>query len=645
MKNLILIFLLTFTILSSQSYRTHYATQVHLSSNPEDGFEYIIVAPTGLTSSYTFSLPPTLGTNGEILMSLGDGSYTWTNPSVTNATPGGANSNIQFKLSDSFEGSNDLTWNNSSNKLHIGTLNGNFGVNVNGIAMSGYNGRSGSLNLHTGHAAGYKINFKPSSNMTSSATFTLPANDGTVGQFLITDGQGNLSWTSAAVGGNFDCIGQGTGGGSGNSATGDDSFIGGGNGNSINSTDNNSFIGGGSQNSITGSSDQAAIVVGENNEIGDNSDNSLIGAGSNNTILDGSINTVIGAGRYNTIAEDADNSVIGSGEYNWLGEKNSVIAVGHSNTISYDAEDDVIGAGAYNFLNYSQQCGIWTGYYNKIEGPNPPSSPWPNYSVIFAGANNRISEDYDFIGAGSNNYIDKDYSAIAGGYGNAIKEENSSVLGGYSNTVTGEYSMAFGYQSEADADYTVAIGRRAVADNSGAFVLADNTDAELNSSSTNRMEMRFKGGYRFYTNTALTTGMLLNSGESSWSGVSDRNSKSNILNLNYSEFFEKISELEISSWAYSFSENKGKRNYGPMAQDFYRLFGKDDLGEFGSEVEIIANHITNVGFASLKGLINEYENNQEKIKELEEKQSELLKELKDLKKEFITISYEIGEKK
>lgn len=101
--------------------------------------------------------------------------------------------------------------------------------------------------------------------------------------------------------------------------------------------------------------------------------------------------------------------------------------------------------------------------------------------------------------------------------------------------------MAFGYQAEATEDYTLAIGRRAVADNQGAFVFADNTDAELNSSANNRMEMRFSGGYRIFTKTAQTTGVTLAAGDNSWSSVSDMNVKSNILNLDYSNIFKKIS--------------------------------------------------------------------------------------------------------
>lgn len=639
----IMILLLSYS-LNSQAYRSTYATTIHLSSDPTSGFEYIIVAPTGLTNSYTFSLPATIGNQGEILMSLGDGSYTWTDPTVTSSTPGGANTNIQFSSDNSFAGSNNLTWNNSTNRLFVNTTSGIFNLNVKDWAVAGTNGITGGLNLHTGHASNYYFRFTPNSAMTESATLTLPQSDGVSGQFLVTDGTGNLYWTSAAVGGNFDCIGQGTGGGSGNTASSNDSFVGGGSGNSVNSGSDGGVIGGGSSNEITGSSDNSAIVVGSSNEITGSSDQSVIGAGSNNTI-DENDYSAIGAGRFNTIGDEGDNSLIGAGEFNYIGSQYCAIPAGYSNTISQDAEDNIIGAGANNFINYGQQNGIMSGSNNTIASPNAPSSPFPNYSGIGGGSYNAIHEDSDFIGGGSYNYIDADYSGIGGGYGNSVEDQYSAVLGGYSNTVTGEYSMAFGYQSEADADYTVAIGRRAVADNQGAFVFTDNTDQELNSSANNRMEMRFTGGYRFFTNTGLTTGMTLAPGDNSWAAVSDKNLKNNILKLEYQSIFEKISYLKITSWVYKFVEDKSKRNYSPMAQDFYKLFGKDKFGEFGSEVEIISNHITNIGFAGLKGFINEYEQTNVKLNELSIEQEKILEELMILEKEITTLEKKVGGRK
>lgn len=643
MIKLLLFLMFGVSLTFGQTYRNQYASKIHLTSDPTSGFEYVIVAPTGLATSYTFSLPPSIGNAGEVLTSLGNGSYTWTNPSLTSATPGGANTNIQFSLSNAFAGSNNFTWNNSTNKMYVNTTSGNFDINVKNWAGAGVDGKSGTLRLHTGHASGYAFTFRPNSAMTTSATFTLPSTYGTSGQFLVTDGAGNLYWTSAAVGGNFNCTGQGTGGGSGNSANVDDAFVGGGTGNSVTDGAEQSFIGGGSSNEISNDSEESAIITGTSNVISGDFYHSVIVGGSNNSITGESNNSTIGAGRYNTINinEDDDDgeSFIGAGEYNYIKSIRSAIPAGYSNTISIDAEYNIIGSGENNFTQYGESNGIVTGKNNQIYGTSGNNA---NYSVISGGLYNLIKEDYGFIGGGSYNSVISTYSSVGGGSQNYVSGQYSAVLGGYSNTVTGDYSMAFGYQSQATADYTIALGRRAVSDNQGAVIFADNTDAELNSSANNRMEMRFTGGYRFYTNTGLTTGMTLDPGANSWAAVSDRNLKNNIIKLDYNNVLDKIEDLEIFSWVYDFIEDKTKRNYSPMAQDFYKLFGNDELGHFGSDTEIISDHIMNIGLASLKGLVQKYEKSNERLSNLEAEQSEILNELYQLEAEIQSIQNRLG---
>ncbi len=642
MIKLILLFMLGTSLMFGQVYKNQYASKIHLTSDPTSGFEYLIVAPTGLASSYTFTLPPSIGNTGEVLTSLGNGSYTWTNPSLHSATPGGSNTNIQFSSGGNFSGSNNFTWSNSTGKLFLNTSSGNFDINVKNWMMSGLNGKSGALRLHTGHASGYAFNFRPNSAMTTSATFTFPSTYGSAGQFLVTDGAGNLYWTSAAIGGDFDCIGQGTGGGTGNTATSDDSFVGGGSGNSVGGDSENGFIGGGSSNAISDESEGGAIITGTSNQITGESENSVIVAGASNIIKNESQNSSIGAGRFNQIDIDDDDdgeSFIGAGEYNYIKSIRCVIPAGYSNTISNNADENIIGSGENNFIQYAKNNGIVTGKNNRITGSGGNST---DYASIAGGENNKILSDYGFIGGGANNQVSNEYSSVAGGEYNYVSGKYSAILGGASNTVSGDYSMAFGYQSQASSNYTVAIGRRAVADNQGAFVFADNTDAELNSSADNRMEMRFSGGYRFFTNTGLTTGMKLDPGANSWAAVSDKNVKSNILNLDYNSILNKISDLIICSWAYKSNDDMSIRNYVPMAQDFYKLFGNDKLGHFGTDKTIVTNHITNIGLASLKGLVNKYENGNKKISELEKEQTEILNKLNELENEILLLQNRVG---
>ncbi len=58
----------------------------------------------------------------------------------------------------------------------------------------------------------------------------------------------------------------------------------------------------------------------------------------------------------------------------------------------------------------------------------------------------------------------------------------------------------------------------------------------------------------------------------SWENSSDRNLKENFTPLNADEILQKISQLEITQWNYK-TEADSVRHIGPVAQDFYGVFG------------------------------------------------------------------------
>ena len=86
-----------------------------------------------------------------------------------------------------------------------------------------------------------------------------------------------------------------------------------------------------------------------------------------------------------------------------------------------------------------------------------------------------------------------------------------------------------------------------------------------------------------------------------------------------------------------FAPEKDERNYGPTAQNFYNLFGKDKKGEFGSGKKIIEMHLTSVGMAALKGYIAEIEKADEKLNDVSNEQKEILNEIEKLEKEVIEL--------
>jgi hypothetical protein len=116
-------------------------------------------------------------------------------------------------------------------------------------------------------------------------------------------------------------------------------------------------------------------------------------------------------------------------------------------------------------------------------------------------------------------------------------------------------------------------------------------------------------------------GVEVTSGSGTWSSISDKNLKTNIEALNYSDILEKVKKLDVSKWSYitqTAKENKEYQNdiyhIGPMAQDFYSIFG---LGE--KETSINELDVTGVNTCAIKALI-----------EMAEKQSA---EIEALKKE------------
>lgn len=80
-----------------------------------------------------------------------------------------------------------------------------------GLVQIGVGGTDGSLKLYSEQGAtDYTVVFTPHAAMTQNVTYTLPADDGTVGQVLQSDGAGALTWASAAVDTNANTICAGT---------------------------------------------------------------------------------------------------------------------------------------------------------------------------------------------------------------------------------------------------------------------------------------------------------------------------------------------------------------------------------------------------------------------------------------------------
>jgi len=632
MKKIILLILLIPGIILSQTYRDIYTNGINMISEDNPSHNVIWVSPT-INTTVTFTLPPNFGQAGYAMTSLGDGSLTWTDVSSVLSGAAGSSGQIQFNNSGVFGASANLFWDSENGRLGIGTSSPQTSVHVNTSMGIGLNGNGGAISLYSEQGAtDYEYYIKAPANLSNSITFTWPSNFTAADQILMTNGNGELAWSTSWAGTNGDCVGQGlepnnTGT---NDASGGDAFVGGGTGNEADG--NNSFIGGGVDNSVSG--DNSSVLSGRYNEVGDGADFSFIGGGQNNT-LNGSY-SVIFSGEDNSIGSQAISSGVGAGRNNTVNSSYSFIAGGENNTINVNSNYSFIGAGTGNSISSNApHSGILAGDGNNI-------GSGASYSVIGAGLNNQITGNHSFIGSGTGNQITGNYSSIIAGENNTISGNYSFIAGGTTNTASGNYTMVIGRNATASGNYSVAMGRRSQATHNGSFVISDGNDNTLSSSVANQLSMRFTGEYSFFTNQNANVGARLNGGTSAWTTISDKNVKNNILELNPKIILEKLNKLQIFSWNYK-GFDSGIRNYGPMAQEFFELFGNDGLGQIGTDKTVSSYDLSALGIIGIQTLKENLTNNKIKISELEYKNQVYKEKLEKLNQIKIKLENQIKE--
>jgi hypothetical protein len=213
------------------------------------------------------------------------------------------------------------------------------------------------------------------------------------------------------------------------------------------------------------------------------------------------------------------------------------------------------------------------------------------YASIVGGSNNAITQngatggffgaEYTVIAGGLSNSIvplvvnGAKYGVVGGGHGNALSSFNGVIAGGEDNIATGDYAVVPGglhNDAAGVASFAAVSGSQALT--SGAFVWSDDASGatSLKSTGVNQFLVRASGGVVFYSNPTLKSGVVLQPGAGSWSSLSDRASKTNIVGLDPDVVLAKLRRLPISEWGYR-TEDAAIRHVGPMAQDFYAVFG------------------------------------------------------------------------
>lgn len=303
-----------------------------------------------------------------------------------------------------------------------------------------------------------------------------------------------------------------------------------------------------------------------------------------------------------------------------------------------------------------------------VSGAGSRMMYYPGKSAMRAGLVTADQWDDTNIGRTSTafgyNAIASADNSFASGWGSNASGVNSFVMGA-ENISSGWQSLSGGNQSRASANNTVALGYKTTASANEAFALGNSTVASgvqsfalgsfastsgflgafavsdasgstsnmLNAFVNNQMVMRFAGGYRFYTNADLSAYVDIAAGANGVSITSDRRKKENFEPVKGEVFLSKIDTMQLSSWNYKGQDAKTFRHYGPMAQDFYKAFGKDSYGKIGNDTTISSADIDGVNMIAIQALIKRTAQLQEENKLLVEKNNSLTTQLQQIKKE------------
>ena len=227
----------------------------------------------------------------------------------------------------------------------------------------------------------------------------------------------------------------------------------------------------------------------------------IAGGGRGNPAFPGSANRV--TDNYGTIGGGADNQA-GDGAGNTSDRVAATVAGGAANRAQ--GNGSTVGGG---------QSNLATGINATVAGglSNQASDA---QATVAGGFDNLATNLRATVGGGISNRATGLRSTVAGGQSNQATGNDASVGGGANSFATGiSATVPGGSGNEARADYSLAAGRRALAQpaHSGAFVWADSNNHQFSSTAANQFNVRATGGTRLVSGVdgtgAPTSGLEL----------------------------------------------------------------------------------------------------------------------------------------
>jgi hypothetical protein len=403
-------------------------------------------APNGISANYTYTLPTSYGSNGQVLTSNGSGTLSW-------STAGGL-TNWTEAFSSATQATSSFTATNAATDVNAAIVPKGTGALIGATPDGGFGG-----NARGQYAVDLQLS-RSTSNKVASANYS-----------GITSGANN------AVSGTYSNIL----GGSTNEITQSFSSLVGGNANTVVSV--YSFMGGGNINTISGGATSQVLCGGSSNT---NSNNfAFLGGGQSNTIsgeygslIGGLSNTV--SGGYGGITSGLSNTsgiqggIVGGGQsntvygYGFIGGGHGNVA-GSATPIATGNSNITSGSTTVSWVNpiNTGQLIVGTGipagtYVVSVGTPNMTLSQaatqtgtvsisaYHSDMVVCGGVNNTASFTRCFVGGGSSNTAGSGLNnATVGGLGNTTGGGGYNFVGGgFQNSATGNYDVVVGgYQN------------------------------------------------------------------------------------------------------------------------------------------------------------------------------------------------------
>ena len=272
-----------------------------------------------------------------------------------------------------------------------------------------------------------------------------------------------------------------------------------------------------------------------------------------------------------------------------------------------------LGGGA-RLMFFPGRAALRAGYVGLTQWNNANTG----YASVAMGESTTASGDHA-MAMGLNCIASGSYSLAVGNgstssaiYSNALgfgctAGGSNSFAEGFVNNANGVSSVALGSLATASGDQSVAIGHNISTNGkTGSFFFADSDPFNRGVrviGSPDQMACRFNGGYYFISNNSgADIGVQVVAGSNSWSVISDSRRKEKFLPVDGEDCLVKISKLQLTTWNYKGQDSKSFRHYGPMAQDFYASFGKDELGTIGCDTLINQQDFLGVNLIAIQAL-------------------------------------------